>query len=121
MIAGVVAISLAALGLWTAYRARIRRRSVRTEALRPWPAVVVFTSTDCEACAPVRNSVFGRAPAGVVREIAYQGGADEFRSARIDQVPVVVVIDERGVAVGVYEGRVNARQFGWALRRAGIH
>jgi hypothetical protein len=120
VIIGAVAIALAAVGLRAAYCARARRNSVHTESLRPWPAVVVFTSTDCDACAPVRNLVFGRAPAGVGREIVYQGGAEQFRSAGVDKVPVVVVIDGRGVPVGVYEGQVTSRRIGWALRKAGV-
>lgn len=120
VIAGTVAIALVATGLWVAFAARARRRSLHTGSLRPWPAVVVFTSTDCDACPPVREIVFGRAPTGVVREIAYQGGAEQFRSVGIDKVPTVAVIDDRGVPVGVFEGQVSSRQIGWALRRAGV-
>jgi len=120
VIVGAVAIAVAAAGLWATYRARSPRSTVRTESLRPWPAVVVFMSTDCDACGPVRDAVFGLSPANAFREIAYQGDAQQFRSAGIDKVPAVVVIDEQGIAVGIFEGRVSSRRVGSTLSRAGL-
>ena len=118
LIVGLIGVVLGTVGLLTAYRAGSRRRAVRTESLRPWPAVVLFTSTDCDACDPVRVTVRDRTPG--VREIAYQGGAELFRSAGIDRVPAVVVIDRQGMAVGVFEGQVSSAQIERALRRAGL-
>lgn len=118
LIVGLVGVVLGTVGLWTAYRAGSRRRAVHTESLRPWPAIAFFTSTDCDACDPVRITLRDRTPN--VREIAYQGGAGLFRSAGIDRVPAVVVIDRQGRAVGVFEGRVSSAQIGRALRRAGL-
>jgi len=120
VIIGVVGVGLAVVAAWTAYADISRRSAIRTGSLRPWPAVVFFTSTDCDACDPVRKVVFGRAPRDVIREIAYQGGADQFRSAGVEKVPAVVVLDGRGRAVGLFEGQVTRRQIGRALRRAGI-
>jgi len=118
LIGGLVGVVLGTVGLWTAYRAESRRRTVRTGSLRPWPAIVLFTSTDCDACDPVRAAIRVRTPGDLVREITYQGGAEIFRSAGIDRVPAVVVIERRGIAVGVFEGRVGSAQIGRALRRA---
>ncbi len=120
LIVGLIGVVVGTVGLWTAYRTGSRRRAVRTESLRPWPAVVLFTSTDCDACDPVRVTVRDRTPEDLVREIAYQGGAEFFRSAGIDRVPAVVVIDRQGTAVGVFEGQVSSPQIGRALRRAGL-
>jgi len=120
VIVGVVAFALGATGLWVAYRARRRRSSIGTESLRPWPAVVLFTSTDCDACDPVRSIVSSSAPGDVVREIVYQGSADAFRSAGVGRVPSLVVIDGQGRAVGVHEGQVTSGQIEKALRRAGL-
>lgn len=120
MVVGVVAVALAVTGLWIVWAARSRRRAIHTEILRPWPAVVLFSSTDCDACEPVRTVVVNRAPGDVVRELVYQGNAEEFHSAGVTRVPVVVVIDGGGSPVGVFEGRVTPRQIGRALRRAGI-
>jgi hypothetical protein len=53
-----------------------------------------------------------------VREVAYQGNAELFRSAGIDKVPSVVVIDGQGNPVGVFEGQVTSRRIGSAVRRA---
>lgn len=118
VIIAAVVVALGGVGLWAHYRTLVRQKSIHTEPLRPWPAVVVFTSTDCDACDPVRDTVFGRAPVEVVRELAYQGRAEQFRSAGIEKVPAVVVIDGRGTPVGVFEGQVSARQIERALRRA---
>jgi len=118
VIAGAVGVLLGTVGVWAAFQTRSRRGTVRTGALRPWPAVVVFTSTDCEACGPVRDVVHSQTPADFVREIAYQGDAEQFRIAGIGSVPTVVVIDRQGTAVDLFEGQVGPRQMGRALRRA---
>ncbi len=118
VIAGAIGVVLGAVGVWAAYQTRSRRGTGRTGALRPWPAVVVFTSTDCEACEPVRDVVHCQTPADFVREIAYQGGAEQFRLAEVGKVPTVVVIDRQGIAVGLFEGQVGLRQIERALRRA---
>ena len=120
VILGAVGVGLAAIRVWVAVRARSLRNSVSTESLRPWPAVVLFTSTDCDACEPVRDIAFARCPDGAVREVVYQGHADLFRSAGIRNVPAIVVIDGQGEAVGAYEGPVTGRRLASALRRAGI-
>ena len=120
VIGGVVGIALIATRLLVAHRRRLHRRSVDTQSLRPWPAVIVFTSTDCEACDPVRDTVFGLAPEDVAREVAYQGDSRLFRSAGIDRVPTVLVIDDRGSPVGVFEGQAKARQIERALQRVGL-
>ena len=120
VIVGVVGLALIATALWAARAARSRRRAILTEALRPWPAVVLFTSTDCDACDPVRALVHGVVPGAAMRELAYQGNAERFRSAGVEKVPVVVVINGVGDPVGVFEGPVTGRQIGRALRRAGI-
>ena len=120
IILGAVGVGLAVMRIWMALRARSLRSSVRTESLRPWPAVVLFTSTDCDACEPVRTIVSSSCPQGALREVVYQGRSDLFRSAGIRNVPAVVVIDGQGDPVGVYEGQVTARLIGAAVRRAGI-
>ncbi len=120
VIAGAVSVGLASTWVWVTAAARLRRRSVRTGPLRPWPAVVLFTSTDCDACAPTRVAVMAHAPDQVVREVSYQGNAELFRSAGVGKVPAVVFIDGRGAAVAVFEGDVRAHQMRRALRRAGI-
>ncbi|MGZ5384144.1 MAG: hypothetical protein ACXW15_01020 [Acidimicrobiia bacterium] len=120
VIVAVVAFALGATGLWAGYRARGRRSAISTESLRPWPAAVLFTSADCDACDPVRSILSGCASGDVVREVVYEGSAGTFRSAGVDSVPVVVVIDDRGTPIGVYEGQVTARQIERVLRRAGL-
>ena len=120
VILGAVGVGLVAVRVWVAVRARSLRNSVSTESLRPWPAVVLFTSTDCDACEPARNIVTACCPDGAVREVVYQGHADLFRSAGIRKVPAIVVIDGQGAAVGAYEGQVAGRRLASALRRAGI-
>jgi hypothetical protein len=118
VIAGSVGVVLGAVGVWAAYQTRSRRGTLRTGGLRPWPAVVVFTSTDCEACEPVQDIVHSQTPADFVREIAYQGGAEQFRMAGIGRVPAVVVINRQGTVVALLEGQVSPRQIGRAVRRA---
>lgn len=120
VILGAVGVGLAAIRIWSAVGARSLRRSVRTEALRPWPAVVLFSSNDCDACEPVRAAVAVRCPREIFREVAYQGSSDVFRAAGIGNVPSVVVIDDEGEAVAVFEGQVPGRRIGSALRKAGI-
>ena len=120
IILAAVGVGLACIRIWVAVGARSLRSSVRTESLRPWPAVVLFTSTDCDACEPVRNAVFASCPHEAVREVVYQRHSDLFRSAGIRNVPTVVVIDGQGDPVGVYEGQVTERIIGSAVRRAGI-
>lgn len=120
VILGAVGFGLAAIRVWVAVRARSLRNSVSTESLRPWPAVVLFTSTDCDTCGPVRAFALARCPDGSVREVVYQGSSDRFRAAGIGKVPAIVVIDGKGEAVGVYEGQVTGRRLASALRRAGI-
>lgn len=120
VIIGLVGLALAAVGIWTAVRTESRRRTVKTEPLRPWPAVVLFTSIDCDACEPVRETIQSCAPQGIVREIAYQGGAELFQSAGIERVPSVVAIDQRGAVVAVLEGAVGLRRMRRALGRAGL-
>ncbi len=118
MIAAALAAAIVAVAVWAGVRARLRWRSIRAEFLRPWPAVVVFTSTDCDACNPVRETVLSASPAKAVREVAYQRDAGKFRSSGIDKVPAVVVIDAHGKPVGFFEGAVSSREIGRALRRA---
>jgi hypothetical protein len=120
LILGAVGLGLVAIRFWVAVRARSLRNSVSTESLRPWPAVVLFTSTDCDACEPVRDVAFACCPDGTVREVTYQGHSDLFRSAGIRKVPAIVVIDGQGEAVGAYEGQVTGRRLASALGRAGI-
>lgn len=119
----LVAVIGAAL-LFPAVRAWIVRRASRdslsVEALRPWPAVVMFTSNDCDSCGPVREAVHQVASAGVVREVAYQGDAATFLAAGIGEVPVVVVVDRAGRTVARFDGRVSPRRLRGALRRAGL-
>lgn len=120
VIVGAVSLGLVSTWVVVVSSARLRRRSVRTDPLHPWPAVVLFTSTDCDACGPVRDTVVAHAPDQVFREVSYQGNADLFRSAGVGKVPAVVLIDGRGTAVAVFEGDVRAHQMRRALRRAGI-
>ena len=115
LIIGAVAVALVAARGWASYQSWSRRRSIDTESLRPWPAVVVFTSTDCDACDPVRATVSGST--GAAREIKYQGNAEQFRSVGIDRVPAVVVIDGHGTPMAVFEGQVSSGQIARALRR----
>lgn len=120
VIMGAVGLASGSVGIWAVVRAEFRRRTVNTEPLRPWPTVVMFSSDDCDVCDPVRVIVRSTVGDGRFREIAYQRDSELFRSAGIDRVPAVVLVDERGRAVNVFEGPVGSYRMRRAVRRAGV-
>lgn len=116
---GAAALLLPAVMAWSARRAS--RLSIRVEALQPWPAVVMFTSDDCDSCGPVRDVVQQLTPAGALREVVYQGDAATFTAAGVGEVPVVVVLDRVGTTVARFDGQIVSRRLLGALRRAGLN
>lgn len=121
LIVGAVAVALTVVRGWAGYLALSRRKSLHTESLGPGPAVVLFTSADCDACDPLRDTVHGSVATDLFQEVKYQENAEQFRSVGINRVPAVVVIDRQGRAVEIFEGPVSPRQLGRAMRRAQVH
>lgn len=88
------------------------------EGLGERPGVVVFTSTDCATCARAMEVVGDAGPA--VREVTWELEPQLFEEYRVEAVPLVAVLDDKGRSVFFQTGVPERRSFRKALRSTGI-
>jgi hypothetical protein len=83
----------------------------------PW-LVVLFSSRECEGCAPVSDAVHAlESPDVAVDEVEWTARPDLQRKYRIDGVPVVVLADRDGVARATFVGAHEMRGMPAEIRR----
>jgi hypothetical protein len=79
----------------------------------PW-LVAIFTSSTCDACADVANKAMVMASSDVaVQRIDYIVDAALHKRYKIDAVPTLVIVDQRGVVKNGFLGPVKAQDL-WA-------
>lgn len=79
----------------------------------PW-LVVIFTSSTCDACADVAKKAMVLASSDVaVQRIDYIDNPDLHKRYKIDAVPALVIVDQRGVVQKSFLGPMKAQDL-WA-------
>jgi hypothetical protein len=79
----------------------------------PW-LVAIFTSSTCDACADVANKAMVMASSDVaVQRIDYIDDPSLHKRYKIDAVPTLVIVDNRGVVKNGFLGPVKAQDL-WA-------
>ncbi|MEN8041226.1 MAG: hypothetical protein ABFR95_06945 [Actinomycetota bacterium] len=82
------------------------------------PGVVLFTSTDCSNC---RDAIAALEAQSIdFREVTYELEPQRFESWAVLAVPLTVVVDVAGTAVGTFSGVPHQRELARALQEAGI-
>lgn len=79
----------------------------------PW-LVAIFTSSTCDACADVAKKAMVLASSDVaVQRIDYIDNPDLHKRYKIDAVPALVIVDQRGVVQKSFLGPMKAQDL-WA-------
>ena len=79
----------------------------------PW-LVAIFTSSTCDACADVANKAMVLASQEVaVQRIDYIDNPDLHKRYKVDAVPTLVIVDNRGVVRNGFLGPMKAQDL-WA-------
>lgn len=79
----------------------------------PW-LVAIFTSSTCDACADVANKAMVLASQEVaVQRIDYINNPDLHKRYKVDAVPTLVIVDNRGVVRNGFLGPMKAQDL-WA-------
>lgn len=79
----------------------------------PW-LVAIFTSSTCDACADVAKKAMVLASSDVaVQRIDYIDNPDLHKRYKIDAVPALVIVDQRGVVHKSFLGPMKAQDL-WA-------
>ena len=79
----------------------------------PW-LVAIFTSSTCDACADVANKAMVLASQEVaVQRIDYIYNPDLHKRYKVDAVPTLVIVDNRGVVRNGFLGPMKAQDL-WA-------
>jgi glutaredoxin len=79
----------------------------------PW-LVAIFTSSTCDACADVANKAMVLASQEVaVQRIDYIDNPDLHKRYKVDAVPTLVIVDNRGVVRNGFLGPMKAQDW-WA-------
>ncbi len=79
----------------------------------PW-LVAIFTSSTCDACADVaKKAMVLASPDVAVQRIDYIDNPDLHKRYKIDAVPALVIVDQRGVVHKSFLGPMKAQDL-WA-------
>jgi hypothetical protein len=79
----------------------------------PW-LVAIFTSSTCDACADVaKKAMVMTSPDVAVQRIDYIDNPDLHKRYKIDAVPALVIVDQRGVVHKSFLGPMKAQDL-WA-------
>ena len=102
----------------------VRRNSLPTRVpgsevgLGATAAIVVFTEKSCHSCQDVVRLIRGPAGAGLpVADIEYGASPELHRKFDIDTVPTTVIVDEQGMVVAGWVGRIDLSEFTTALAK----
>ncbi len=109
----IVAVAVArAAGRWQ----RPSHPPVDVSDLAPTPGIVVFTSTDCSSCKAALAAV--EATGAQVREVTWELEGATLEDRGVEAVPLTVVVDTAGRAVGQVAGVPPRRWLRAAWKRA---
>ena len=97
--------AMLALALLVGSRRRTRSEGGETISIEfgPFPAVVLFTSAECENCGPARAVVFAEAPE-IAKEVVFDLQPGLFELVRLKGVPTTIMADAKGLILRRIEG-----------------
>lgn len=114
---GVLALAAVGIGLVAARWSRPSHPTVDLDGLGLPPGLVLFTSTGCSTCLEAR--VVAESFAVPIREVTNELEPALLERARVEAVPLTVVVDRSGRVVARFAGVPRRRALAKAIRKAG--
>jgi len=114
---GVIALSGLAAFLFNRFR-RPAHPPITVGEVGDRPGIVMFTSGDCSTCKRAIDRV--EAEGVSFREVAYELEPQRFTTWDVVAVPLTVILDAGGAAVGVLPGVPATKALRRAIAAAGI-